>query len=162
MKRFLRRHDTSSPSPRWGSLGFQALDRADAALAMGDKVGALRAYGQAYSALRSSHMTTAPEAKMRAANAILSLTHELGGDVFGPDLCPHGQSKNLACWACADMPAEESDPPTLRTGAGPAIAKAEPSDLEIAFGFRSEREADAEIIVQVDETNERKRVGGGS
>lgn len=150
-RRVPRRPGTHAPA--WGSAGFDALRRATDLLAAGDKLGALRAYGQAFNALYELRHGTAPEGKRLAGVAIEKLVAELGHSAFGPDLCDHGQSKNLGCWACSV--ATETAPAT------PSVAKTEPTedDLTVVFGYRRERAADAEVIRDMDEELLRKAGG---
>lgn len=86
----------------FASVGSEALKRADDALAAGDKLGAIRAYGQAYDCWRESRADDAKSKKARALAAIETILAEVGPGAFGPLLCDHGTGKNFACWVCQD------------------------------------------------------------
>lgn len=106
----------------YGFSGHDRMDEADALLAAGDKLAALRTYATAFGLFTKSGMGGASGAKERAANAIVQLLAELGAEAFGPDLCSHGFSKSLGCFAC--LAAKEAKPAPV----APSVAKTEPVD----------------------------------
>jgi hypothetical protein len=130
------------PLPALIAVGSQTLSRADACLAAGDKLGALKDYATAYGILRDPHCKGdgAKEKKDRAAKAVAELLAELGPAPFGPMLCDHGVSRSFTCWCCQDAKLALADtvPPLAKTTPEPAHVAVE--TLYAGIGERSQIE----------------------
>jgi hypothetical protein len=139
--------------------GMAPLANAEAALAAGNHLGALRSFVSALGAYRQSRATGAAEKKARCKDAIREILSVVGEDAHGPGHCRHGTPTQFGCAACMEDAVDAARAAMVAPLAKTAVDEA--SDMEAVFGFR-ERSAVPDVIERVDEMNEKKRAGGGT